>query len=68
MCDANLLPTVGHNSYSIMSAPTSSGCRGMGDLVGAVLSCGGRAAPILQRSSKSRLRRLVNLRSCDQYC
>ena len=26
MCDAVLLPSVGHNSSSIMSAPTSSGC------------------------------------------
>src|SRR5262249_37957553 len=30
MCDANLLPTMGHNSSAIMSAPTSSGCRGWG--------------------------------------
>ena len=51
MCDANLLPTVGHNSSSIMSAPTSSGCSGDGDSVGAAPSCGGRAAPILQSSS-----------------
>jgi len=59
MRDAVLLPSVGHNSSSIMSAPTSSGCSGDGDSVGAALSCGGRAAPILHRSLPSRLWTLV---------
>jgi hypothetical protein len=54
VCDDNLPTKRSHNWRGIMSAPTSSGCRGMGDLVGAALSRG-ESGPDFITALESRL-------------
>jgi hypothetical protein len=46
-------PTDGHNSLWIMSAPTT-GCRGMGTVIGAALSIRGTRAVLILWSSRPR--------------